>query len=130
MYQNLCEREKKWISSLLNVNFKGRDILIKQVANSKVVCSQEYDYISIKFFVEAGIELYPYKIRVPVEMRAFQEAAAPIVFLLHIINGVIDEMEIITADSSQINPDNITLTNVEYEVNKEVLLTCMTMTET
>lgn len=122
MYQKLCEREKKWINILLNIDFKGKDILMKQVSNAKVICNQEYDYISIKFYIEAGIELYPYRVRVPVEMRAFQEASAPIIFLLHIINGVIDELEIITADSSQINPNNIKLTNVEYEVNKEVLL--------
>lgn len=55
-------------------------------------------------------------------MRAFQKASAPIVFLLHIVDGVINELEIITADSTQIEADNIELTRIEYEVNQEVIL--------
>lgn len=65
---------------------------------------------------------YPFHVRVPVEMRAFQQASAPIVFLLHIVGGVINELEIITADSTQIEADNIELTRVEYEVNQEVIM--------
>lgn len=60
--------------------------------------------------------------RVPVEMRAFQQSSAPIIFLLHIINGIIDELEILTADSAQIDTDNIELERVEYEVNQEVIM--------
>lgn len=121
MYQIIGEREKGWIDSLLNINFKGRDILQKQVLHAKVLCDEEYAYMSIKFNVETGIEPYPYKVRVPVEMRAFQELSAPIIFLLHVINGFIDELEIITADSSRLDPDNIKLDKVEYEINEEVL---------
>lgn len=78
--------------------------------------------ISLKFKVEEEIEPYPFHVRVPVEMRAFQQASAPIVFLLHIVDGVINELEIITADSTQIEADNIELTRVEYEVNQEVIM--------
>ncbi|MDE6950227.1 MAG: hypothetical protein K2P64_04835 [Lachnospiraceae bacterium] len=60
--------------------------------------------------------------RVPVEMRAFQQASAPIVFLLHIVSGIINELEIITADSTKIEADNIELARVEYEINREVIM--------
>ena len=67
--------------------------------------------------IEGEVEPYPYSVRVPVEMIAFQNSTAPIVFLLHVVNGVIDELEIITADSTQIDADSIQLEKVEYEVN-------------
>lgn len=122
MYRKISAREKEWLDSLFNIDFKGRDILQKQVLNAKRSYNQGHDYISLKFNIQDKIERYPYKVRVPVEMRAFQQKSLPIIFLLHIINGVIDELEIITADSSQINLDNIELEKVEYEVNKNVLL--------
>lgn len=120
MYRELYEKEQKWIDSLLAVDFKGKDILLKQISKAKVTYKQEYAYISIKFFLEGETELYPYQVRVPVEMRAFQKSSALVVFLLHIINGIVDEVEIITADASLINADNIGLERIEYEINKEV----------
>lgn len=120
MYRNLNEKERQWVRSLLNVEFQGRDILLKQFSRAKIVYKQEYSFISLKFKVDCKAELYPYHVRVPVEMRAFQKSAAPIVFLLHVVNGIIDELEIITADSAQIDVDNIQLENVEYVVSQEV----------
>lgn len=122
MYRELNEKEQQWIDSLMNVEFQGRDILLKQFSKARIVYKQEYAFISIKFKIEGEIELYPFHVRVPVEMRAFQQASAPIVFLLHIAGGVINELEIITADSTQIEADNIELTKVEYEVNQKVIM--------
>lgn len=82
-----------------------------------IIYKQEYAFISIKFRVEGDIEPYPYHVRVPVEMRAFQKSSIPIIFLLHIINGIINELEIFTADSAQIDTDTIGLESVEYEIN-------------
>ena len=122
MYRNINEKEQKWINSLMNVEFQGRDILLKQFSKAKIIYDQEYAFISLKFKIEGEIEPYPYRVRVPVEMRAFQTSTAPIVFLLHVVNGVIDELEIITADSTQIDADSIQLEKVEYEVNQEVVM--------
>lgn len=122
MYRELNEKEQQWIDSLMNVKFQGRDILLKQFTKARIVYKQEYDFISIKFKIEGEIEPYPFHVRVPVEMRAFQQASAPIVFLLHIVSGIINELEIITADSTKIEADNIELTRVEYEINREVIM--------
>lgn len=122
MNRELCKKEQKWIDILLNIKFKGRDILLKQILNATVSCKRGYDFISIKFNVESKIEPYPYQVRVPIEMRAYQSSSAPILFLLHIIDGVVDELEIITADSTYLNVNNIELEKVEYEINREVLL--------
>lgn len=122
MYRELNEKELQWIDKLMDVEFQGRNILLKQLSMAKIIYKQEYAFISIKFKVEGDIEPYPYHVRVPVEMRAFQQLSAPIIFLLHIVNGIIDELEIITADSAQIVPDSIELEKVEYEINQEVIV--------
>ena len=110
IYQNIYIKEQQWINRLMDVEFRGRDILLI------ILPSQP------KFKIEGEIEPYPYRVRVPVEMRAFQTSTAPIVFLLHVVNGVIDELEIITADLTQIDADSIKLEKVEYEVNQEVVV--------
>lgn len=122
MYRKLNEMEVYWIDKLMNVEFQGRDILLQQLSKAKVAYRQEYAYISIKFKVEGDIELYPYHVRVPIEMIAFQRLSAPIIFLLHIVNGVIDELEIITADLAQIDMNSIELERVKYEINQEVII--------
>lgn len=60
-----------------------------------------------------SFERYPYPVRVPVEMRAFQKEFAPIVFLLHVVNGFINELELVTADSSKMDMETIELDKVE-----------------
>ena len=122
MYRNLNEKEQKWIKRLMNVEFQGRDILLQQLSKAKIIYKQEYAFISIKFKVEGDVEPYPYRVRVPVEMRAFQQSSAPIIFLLHIVNGIIDELEILTADSAQIDTDNMELVRVEYEIDQEAIM--------
>ena len=122
MCRKLNEKEMQWISFLMNVEFQGKDILLKQFEKADVIYEEEYDFISIKFKIGGKTELYPYHVRVPVEMRAFQQPSVPIVFLLHVVNGLIDELEIITADSTQIDANNIILEKVKYEINKEVVV--------
>ena len=121
MYRNLNTTEKKWIDKLLDIDFEGKDILAEQILKSQVTHKKEYAFISLKFEEINNVRKYPYPIRVPVEMRAYQDESAPIVFLLHIIDGLVNELEIISADLSEIIESAISLKRVEYEVNKEVL---------
>jgi hypothetical protein len=48
-------------------------------------------------------------------MTAFQKNSAPIIFLLHIIDGFINELEIFPADSSIIDIDNIDLQKIDFK---------------
>ena len=119
MYRNLYESERYWIEKILEPEFKGKEILIEQILKAKVSFKQGYEFISLKFKVEAPPQ-YPYTVRVPVLMRVFQKNATPIIFLLHVINGYIDELEIITADLSKIELTTIELDKVEYEIDEVV----------
>ena len=53
-------------------------------------------------------------------MRAFQNEKAPIVFVLHVIDGYLDELEIFSTDGSTINVDTISLDKLEYVIDPEV----------
>ena len=113
-----------WLKRLLCVDFKGKDIIERQIQGLEFEIKEEYAYISVEFVKNENLESFPSDVRVPLEMRVFQEQAAPIVFLLHIINGYVNELEIITADSSQINISNLKYQKVE-SVNIIHVIMCL-----
>ena len=49
MYRNIYEKEQQWINRLMDVEFRGRDILLKQFSKAKIIYKQEYAFISLKF---------------------------------------------------------------------------------
>lgn len=97
--------EKKWIELLLSTEFVGKKILVDQFENASVERDYNEGYFSLKFYVDREQIPFQYEGRVPIEMHAFPENKAPIVFLLHVIQGYIDELEIFNADSSPFSPD-------------------------
>ena len=115
----LKESEKTWLKCMFKPNFKDKNILMKQAKESLVTTLYDEGFISIKFSNFQG-DKYPHSVRVPVEMRAFQEESAPIVFMLHVIEGYLDEVEIFSADGSTIIGDNISLDKLEYVIDPEV----------
>ena len=115
----LKESEKTWLKCMFKPNFKDKNILMKQAKESLVTTLYDEGFISIKFSNFQG-DKYPNSVRVPVEMRAFQEESAPIVFMLHVIEGYLDEVEIFSSDASIIIGDNISLDKLEYVIDPEV----------
>lgn len=120
MFRNMNQREREWMKKLFSIDFAGRKILQKQVEKSKISLEKGYDYISLKFSIKGAPEKFPYQVRVPIEMRAFQNNSAPIQFLLHLADGMIGKLEIITADASEIHINSIALDHVEFEMNPKV----------
>jgi hypothetical protein len=105
-----------WLNTLFDIDFKGRDILIDQLLNSEYKLTQGPGYMDVRFFIDrSGKERFPYKVRVPVEMSALQSDNVPIMFLLHVVDGFIDELEVYTADSSLFG-ENILLLNITHDV--------------
>jgi hypothetical protein len=117
----LNNKEIQWIYKLLSVDFASKEILLKQINNATAIFSEDFSFASVKFSVESSTDKFPYNIRVPVEMRVFRNGSAPIIFLLHVIDGYVNELEILTADSSKIDLDSIEFEKVEYDINKELL---------
>lgn len=42
----------------MNIEFQGREILLKQFSKANIIYKQEYAFISIKFMVESKIKPY------------------------------------------------------------------------
>ena len=106
---------------MLKASFADKEILLAQVEGSFVTPIYEDGLISIKF-TECEGDKYPHSVRVPVEMRAFQNDKAPIVFMLHVIGGYLNELEIFSADGAAISAGDIALDNLEYVIDPMVML--------
>jgi hypothetical protein len=115
MYRDIDKTEQTWLDKLLSVDFNGKEIIKKQISASKVFCEKNPSFVSLKFSVSRSVEKFPFRVRVPIEMTVFQKNSAPIIFLLHIIDGFINELEIFPADSSIIDIDDIDLQKIDFK---------------
>jgi|AKZA01.1.fsa_nt_gi hypothetical protein len=122
MPRSMNEIEKKWFHVILNHPFKDIDIIKNQLSNVQV----EYNYytsnIAVRSLLQSEVDIFPYRIRIPVEVRAYQENRAPIVFLLHMKNGYIHELEVFSADLEAIDINNIELDNLEYCIDESLTI--------
>ncbi len=117
--RQLLKKEKDWLEKILSTEFKGRNILVQQVDNAVVDGNYNRGYISLKFSIERTIEKFSHDVRVPIELHAHRDNKVPIVFLLHVINGFIDELEVFNADSSDMD-DEINIEGFNVYVNESV----------
>lgn len=119
-FRSLTKREKEILDLMLKSNFSGRDELLKQVVCSKVRTIEEYsdNWGSLEFLVQTDIKA-DVKERIPVQATAFDEDNVPIQIFLHVVNGKIDELEIVKADKSRIiktiEANDLHIDKVRYE---------------
>jgi hypothetical protein len=102
MTRALKQYESAVIERLLEKPFRGRDELRSQISRSRVkACEYDDQYGSIEFEVEGSPEAKVTQ-RVPVDARANDSDGVPVEFLLHVVDGVVRELEIYKADGSPI----------------------------
>lgn len=107
--------EKQWLEKLLSTNFAQKKIILSQINQADIERQYTEYYLSIKF---VGIQTAKERLQytgVPLEMRVFFKNEVPIQFLLHVGNGVVRELEVFKADSSEISC-NISLDDAYVEV--------------
>ncbi|GGD82509.1 DUF6984 family protein [Paenibacillus nasutitermitis] len=114
--RELSTVEKEWLERLLDHTLTDREILQKQLMHSKVIGECMCGCKSINIKIESVAQSYPYPERIPVEMTVYESGKAPIMILLHVVNGYINELEVLRADSTPII-GNIDLSNTEVLVN-------------
>lgn len=101
--KNLTKEEKKWLEFMLSEDFLYKQNIVEQI-NCAIIERNFTDfYLSINFKYELNIKPIKIRERVPIEMRIYGEDRAPIQFLLHVISGLVSELEIFYADSSKIS---------------------------
>lgn len=110
------------INAVFACNFRGKHILLNQIANSFIKRESGYAYEFLIFNVSDDVEIYPYKIQssVPITMIYHLKNAYPVLFLLHIKKGIVHMIEIMTDDSSELNFKKDDVLRVEYEIDKNI----------
>lgn len=114
--RELANDEQTWIEKMLDIDLPNKDILIEQLKHSKVIGQCMCGCKTINIQVDHRIEKYPYGERIPVEVMSYESGQAPIMFLLHVVDGYINELEVLRADSTPITGE-IHLLNVEVTNN-------------
>lgn len=114
MVSDLSEREKNWLKAYLSCDFPGKEEVIQQIKTSTICRKHTKWYLSIKFYPDRSLASAPTIQRVPVIMLAHLENRAPLQFMLHIISGYVDEMEILFADSAEIS-DRVDIAGAKLE---------------
>jgi hypothetical protein len=98
-WRQLSDNESQILAELLAINFLGKDALVHQVKSA--VVQQLDDNGSLKFRILDPI-LASVPSRVPVEGECEDADGIKIHFLLHVVDGVIDELEVFREDSGRI----------------------------
>ena len=102
------QTEQRILELILSLPFEGRDELIDQVASAKVRTIDSDGSIEISPRVRRRS---PVPLRVPVIADTQDADGVPIRILLHVVNGVAEELEIFRGDDSpiqaEINPSRI-----------------------
>ena len=101
--KELTVSEKTWLEWMLVESFLYKEETIKQIESATISRVYTKYYISIKFKIDRNVLPINIKIRVPVEMHLYWATIVPMQFLLHYIDGYIDELEIFNGDSSAIS---------------------------
>ena len=119
-YRELSKREIEILNFLLSKDFPGRNKLLNQVSNAKVRPINEYsdNWGSLEFKIKSGNKAKVDE-RIPVQASTLDSDNVPITLFLHVINGKINELEIVKADNSPLNKtlkaSDLKLDNVRYE---------------
>lgn len=110
----LTSHEIVWLEHMLHRDFPLKEQFISEINAAQISREQTDYYISINFFELQ--DFAPLKVvdAVPIEMIVQRKNLAPMIFLMHIRKGHIAELEVLNADSSQLNIDfPITASNKE-----------------
>lgn len=102
-YRPPTDYEKQILSKLLEKPFRGRDELIEQISKSEVKLIDEYNdnWGSVEFKTESNKKANT-ESRIPVQGVAYDEDGIEIQIFLHVVDGLINELEIVRVDNKPI----------------------------
>ncbi|MBF0776977.1 hypothetical protein BVE84_08285 [Streptococcus azizii] len=113
MFRKLNQLELKWFKLLLDSFFEGKEIIATQLEDAVVVAEILEPIISLKLKTTSKL-IFPYEERIPAQMLVFQPDGDSIDFLLHVVDGFIDELEVYSTSGKSISPNSILLEDIRY----------------
>ncbi len=101
-FRHLSPQEMQLLQTLLQPSFPGRNEIAQQVKHAQARSTEDQDnygsiYLKTSFPKKAQV-----KERVPVEGHIQDSDGVPVEVLLHVVDGYINELEIVKADGSPI----------------------------
>lgn len=114
--RDFTQMEWKILNKMLTPNIVDKEILFTQLNNAKVTEYCSCGCKSITIAVEEHCPKYEHKLRVPVEMLINGVDGVPIQIMIHIRDGYICELEILSVDSNPITED-LVLEDAEIIIN-------------
>jgi hypothetical protein len=98
----MTARERALLEKLLEADFPGRDALVQQSKGCLVRNFEDGDnYGAIEFHIRNRIPANVVE-RVPVEGRAFDIDGVPIDHMLHVLDGLLTELDVVKASGTPI----------------------------
>lgn len=100
-YRQLTNLERHILDRLLSREFPGRDKLGQQISSGLVRIINEYkdNWGSLEFNISSNVKASVTS-RIPVQGILNDSDGVPIQIFLHVVNGKVDELEIVKADNS------------------------------
>lgn len=106
--RDLHAHERVLIEQLLGSPFAGRDEIRSQLATARVRAEGSGDTRTIRFKLALkDVRRACISVRVPVEAEASDDDRVPIMVLLHVTDGLAEELEIYRADGQPIQRDDL-----------------------
>lgn len=97
--RDFTPEETSVIEKLLCVEFEGRNALKEQLNHTKVIGNCSCGCRSILLSSGSLAPMLSPSQRIPVEMESMDDDGVPVLFLLHVIEGYVSELEVFRADS-------------------------------
>lgn len=103
--RELSFEEWQVLSKILSTDFMGRDSIVNQLKSAKVISYCPCGCKTVDIEVDNSLPKYDYGKIVPVQLTTYSQDGVPILAAIHISNGYVTELEILRADSEQINEE-------------------------
>lgn len=109
----LSDWETRALNRLLRTDFPGHSELIAQLPYASVVAEREDAWHGIRFDVQEPLERANVLTRVPVEGEVRDADGMPILILIHVVDGVLHELELLRADGEELKAQEPTLDDLQ-----------------
>ena len=121
MFSNLTIVENKIINLIWSFEFPYKEILAEQIKKSEIKREIYSNYYKLKFFLDCeALKLPRNVIRCPVCISILSDVRNPIVLLVLIQSGLIEEIVVFSADLSGFELDEVLEGRAEFELEYNV----------
>jgi hypothetical protein len=96
--RDLTGEERRWVDRLLSGDDPALAVLRAQMAAARVTGRCTCGCPTVTLRVPESLPRFPGEQRVPVEMQVNDVDGEPILFMLHVVDGYAQELEVLRAD--------------------------------